>query len=955
MFNLQEQKYIPLLGINAQIYNESEFNCKHVHLDTDSDEKVFMVAFRTIPEDSTGVAHILEHTAHCGSKKYPDRDPFFMMIRRSLKTFMNAFTSSDWTAYPFATLNKKDFDNLLGVYLDSSFFPNLDSLDFAQEGHRLEFKEKNNPESEIEIKGVVYNEMKGAMSSITSQLWHGMSRHLYSSSTYRHNSGGDPENIIDLSHEDLVNFHKKHYHPSNATFFTFGKLDPVEIQNFIKANVLDSFSPSDEVVGVQNEERLSAPKTISDFYNPQPGDEDNHHVVISWLLNESHNPVELLETYLMSNILLDNSASPLRKALEGSKLGTSPSPLTGLEADQKELVFAAGLEGCAANKHIEVEELILDCLNSLIKDGVPKDLIHSSLHQLEIRQREITGSGMPFGLQIMLNCLPACIHNDNPLEILDLDNAFNTIKENLKSENYIENLIEQNLISNSHKLNYSLIPDIEFNKKNEQKIQKKVLDKTRDLSSKDKDDIIKLANELESRQNAHDDPEVLPKVTKDDIPESRTFASPTVSSNNANSSYFYKTGTNGIVYHSMLFPCDALDQNELKVASLFTSTLTDIGLGKDSYEDIQKYQSSITGGISASFITLPNMHNDSYTLALRVSSKSLEKNDSLMQDLMLKTINESNFVEQNRIKELLEFISADNEKSVIQNGHILSMSNAASQISNIAATNDLTSGLKFIHNTNKLSKLVNDKNEFKLYLDTLHSIKNKLLNTPSHLFTASSLDQSDLKLNTIFNSDSINLNNQNFIDRQENSIGWITGSQVCFCAEAFPSVDSKHEDAPALTVLGTVLRNGYLHSAIREKGGAYGSGASQDSNNKVFKFFSYRDPKCSETFEEFQKSRDWSLKKISAEQLEEGILGVISSIDKPLSPYGEAINDFMSELDNKTQEDRLLFRSRVKECSLSDLVEVSEKYLFNDSKKSVIAGENFTKELTELGFTIKNI
>ena len=510
MFNLQEQKNIPLLDVNAQIYNESEFNCKHIHLESDSNEKVFMVAFRTIPEDSTGVAHILEHTALCGSKKYPVRDPFFMMIRRSLNTFMNAFTSSDWTAYPFATLNKKDFNNLLGVYLDSAFFPNLDSLDFAQEGHRLEFQEKNNPESEIEIKGVVYNEMKGAMSSITSQLWHGMSKHLYSSSTYKHNSGGDPENIIDLSHEDLVNFHQKHYHPSNATFFTFGNIDPLEIQSFIKENVLDNFSPSDEVVAVKNEDRLESPKVVSDFYNPQPGDENNHHIVLSWLLNESHNPVQLLETYLMSNILLDNSASPLRKVLESTKLGKSPSPLTGLEADQKELVFAAGLEGVDSNKSKEVEKLIMDCLTKLVEDGVPKDLIDSSLHQLEIRQREITGSGMPFGLQIMLTCLPACIHNDNPLNVLDLDSAFNTIKNNLKTENYIENLIDRSLIKNNHRLTYSLIPDTDLNKKNEEKIQNKVFEITKNFSSDDKEKLIKLANDLEKRQNSIDDPEVLP-------------------------------------------------------------------------------------------------------------------------------------------------------------------------------------------------------------------------------------------------------------------------------------------------------------------------------------------------------------------------------------------------------------------------------------------------------------
>ena len=955
MFNLQEQKNIPLLDVNAQIYNESEFNCKHIHLESDSNEKVFMVAFRTIPEDSTGVAHILEHTALCGSKKYPVRDPFFMMIRRSLNTFMNAFTSSDWTAYPFATLNKKDFNNLLGVYLDSAFFPNLDNLDFAQEGHRLELKDKNNPESEIEIKGVVYNEMKGAMSSITSQLWHGMSKHLYSSSTYKHNSGGDPESIIDLSHEDLVNFHQKHYHPSNATFFTFGNVDPLEIQSYIQENVLDNFSPSSEVVAVKNEERLESPKVVSDFYNPQPGDENNHHIVLSWLLNESHNPVQLLETYLMSNILLDNSASPLRKVLEGTKLGKSPSPLTGLEADQKELVFAAGLEGVDSNKSKEVEALIMDCLKKLVKDGVPKDLVNSSLHQLEIRKREITGSGMPFGLQIMLTCLPACIHNDNPLNVLDLDNAFNIIKNNLKTDNYIENLIDKSLIKNNHRLTYSLIPDTELNKKNEEKIQNKVLEITKNFSLDDKKNLIKLANDLENRQNSIDDPEVLPKVTKEDIPEKRNYASPIAFAENEPNNYFYKSGTNGIVYHSMIFPCEALDENELKIASLFSNTLTDIGLGKDGYENIQKYQSSITGGISASFITLPNKTDDTVKLALKVSSKSLEGNESLMQDLILRTVKESSFDETKRIEELLEFISSDNEKSVIQNGHILSMSNAASQISGIASTNDLTSGLRFIHNTNHLSKLIGKRDELSKYLELLRSINSKISNTPSHLFTASALDKANLNLNFTIKENTNQYKNQNLVTLQSNPIGWITGSQVCFCAEAFPTVDFRHEDAPALTVLGTVLRNGYLHSAIREKGGAYGAGASQDSNNKVFKFFSYRDPKCTETFNEFKKSREWSSKNISEEQLEEGILGVISSIDKPLSPFGEAMSDFMSLLDQKTQEERLSFRSKVKECSLADLATVSEKYLFNESKRSVIAGQNYETELKDLGFEINNI
>ena len=954
MFNLQDQKYIKLLDLNAQIYTESEFKCKHIHLDSKSDEKVFMVAFRTIPEDSTGVAHILEHTALCGSKKYPVRDPFFMMIRRSLNTFMNAFTSSDWTAYPFATQNDKDFKNLLSVYLDSSFFPNLDELDFLQEGHRLEFSENTNSDSELEIKGVVFNEMKGAMSSISSQLWHGLSKHLYNSSTYKHNSGGNPENIIDLTHEYLVDFHRKHYHPSNATFFTFGNVNPSEVQEFISQNVLSDFEPSNNSISVKNEERISKPKTVTEFYNPMPDDENNHHVVLSWLLGESHDPVELLESFLVSNILLDNSASPLRKILENTDLGKSLSPLTGLEADHKELVFAAGLEGVSSNKQIEVEDLILDCLKDIVSSGIPKDLIESSLHQLEIKQREITGSGMPYGLQIMLSCLPACIHNDDPLKVLDLDSSFNVIKNNLKKDNYIESLIEKKIISNPHRVNYCLAPDIDFNSKNEKKIKEKINEKSKNLSIKDKERIIELTKNLKLRQEKSDNPELLPKVTKDDIPKTRAYCK-SVSNKDDNKNYFYKVGTNGITYHSIILPCSPLTNDEYKIASLFTNTLTDVGIGNQGYEEVQKIQSALTGGISANFILIPNDDNLSHSLGLKITSKSLEEKEKEMQDLMIETAKNANFSDKNRVKDMLNFISSDIEKSLIQNGHILSMSNAAAQINNISSTSDNVLGINFISNTGELSKKIDKKLELEKYIELLESIKNKINPIPSFTFTASSLDMNKSKINFEHNNKNNSFDTQSYFDIQEESVGWITGAQVTYCAEAFPTVDFFHEDAPALSVLGAVLRNGYLHSAIREKGGAYGSGAMQDSNNKVFKFFSYRDPRCTETFEDFKKSREWSLKNITQEQLDEGILGIISSIDKPLSPYGEAMSDFSMNLERKNVEKRLEIRSMVKSCTLGDLKNVSQKYLFNESKKSVIAGKNYIEEMKSLNFKVKNI
>ena len=229
------------LNLEIQHYEHLATGAVHYHLATEHDEKVFLVALRTMPHDSTGVAHILDHTALCGSEKYPVRDPFFMMTRRSLNTFMNAMTSSDWTAYPFASQNDKDFNNLLDVYLDAVFFSRLHELDFAQEGHRIEFSEPGNPDSPLEYKGVVFNEMKGAMSSPVSQLWQGISSYLFPTTTYHYNSGGEPAAITDLTYEQLLEFYRSHYHPSNAIFMTFGNLDVAELHQKLEAQALSRF------------------------------------------------------------------------------------------------------------------------------------------------------------------------------------------------------------------------------------------------------------------------------------------------------------------------------------------------------------------------------------------------------------------------------------------------------------------------------------------------------------------------------------------------------------------------------------------------------------------------------------------------------------------------------------------------------------------------------------------
>src|SRR5690625_4055119 len=281
-FEFIRQQAIASLNVRVQEFRHRATGAQHIHLASDNPENVFLVALRTVPGDSTGVAHILEHTALCGSEKYPVRDPFFMMIRRSLNTFMNAMTSSDWTAYPFASLNRKDYFNLLDVYLDAVFFSRLDELDFRQEGHRLEFEVPDDPGSPLMYKGVVYNEMKGAMSSVPATLWQTLCKYVYPTTTYHYNSGGDPECITDLSYEQLREFYRTHYHPSNATFMTFGDIPAAELQACFEERALARFQRLDHGIRVPLEKRYLAPVRVEEYYAlDEDGGEENrtHHVL----------------------------------------------------------------------------------------------------------------------------------------------------------------------------------------------------------------------------------------------------------------------------------------------------------------------------------------------------------------------------------------------------------------------------------------------------------------------------------------------------------------------------------------------------------------------------------------------------------------------------------------------------------------------------------------------------
>ena len=961
-FKLVRTQEIDSLNLVVEEYDHVKTGAKHYHLASDNSENVFLVALRTMPMDSTGVAHILEHTALCGSKNYPVRDPFFMMIRRSLNTFMNAFTSSDWTAYPFASKNKKDFNNLLSVYLDAVFFASLNEQDFLQEGHRLEFEDPADPETNLMYKGVVYNEMKGAMSSVPSQLWQALTKHIYPTNTYHFNSGGDPESILDLTYDELKAFYKKHYHPSNAILLTYGDI-PAEEHHEKFADNLDQFEQLNEKIHVKNEKRYYAPVRVEESYAFNQVDKQTHHVV-GWLLGQSTNLEEQLEAHFLSSLLLENSSSPLRHALETTELGAAPSPLCGLEDTNKEMCFVCGVEGSDPQLRDQVEELIVNTLQKICDEGVSEEQIESVLHQLELSQREVGGDGYPYGLQIILSAMSACTHYSDPVALLNLDPELERLRVKASSEGFVKILIEKYLLNNKHRvtLTFKPDPDLEDRKHNAEISTLETIKNS--LSQEEKGKIVKQGVELKERQLTKDDESVLPKVGLEDvtksllIPEAVSVALP-----NGKSISCYEQGTNGVSYFQVIKFLPNLSHEELILLPMVTSYLTEVGLGEKDYMETQHRQSLDVGGISAFSTIREDIHNAGSLVAYwTLSGKALGRKHSEFISLIEDTLLTADFSNTDRIKDLISQSLSRKEQSISGQGHSLAMSVASSGVSAVSWLSNEVSGLPGLLRLREMTAACDNEDYLKELADKFQALYTKIHSVKSkYLAISDKANLSDLKdiLSAQWHRDEyeqyagLKLEHKTSLVRQ----AWVVPGQSNFCSKVYPTVGPEHKDAPALSILAGVLKNGFLHTAIREQGGAYGGGASQDSASGVFKFYSYRDPRLGGTLQDFDNALTWFKDNDhNDEAIEQAILGVISSIDKPGSPAGEAKQAFHNDLQGRTAEWRNDFRQRVLKVTQDDLLRVVDVY-FTESNASygVLIQDKNKQEAIELGFEVKEL
>ena len=689
------------------------------------------------------------------------------------------------------------------------------------------------------------------------------------------------------------------------------------------------------------------------------------HIVIGWLLGSSTNLTELFQAELLSIILLDNSSSPMLEALETSELGSAPSPICGLENSNREMTFILGFEGCDSNDLESVEGFILQSLSKIAKLGIDRKTIEAAIHQLELSQREITGDSYPYGLQLILSALTGAIHHGDPINLLNVDQALAQLQQDIQDPLFIANLIKNLFIKNPHRVTLSLQPDTELAGQKEAEEKNKLATIKASLSQEEKEEIIEAAARLLERQNHEDDASILPKVGLDDIP--KTISEPREKNldgkNNKIKMSYYPSPTNGIAYQHIVYSLPHLSEEQKNLLPLFTSCITELGINDLSYKATQELQAQISGGINC-HASIRAKYDDIQEIAsaLTFSSKYLNANHASVSKLLHSTIQNVRFEETQRIKDLIDQILLRKENSITGQGHSLAMSVAASKISPTAAFHHDSSGMEGIRRLRYLRDDLIRTNDYSKILETFNAIHQSiLLNDKQILLIAEPHFENELAnpLKNLWNDEtatrasSFSLNST----REHVSQAWVTNSSVNYCAKAFSSVGADHADYPVLQVLAGYIRNGFLHKSVREQGGAYGGGATQDPSSASFRFYSYRDPRLEETLTDFDMSIKWMLNgNHSNSSLEEAIIGVIAAMDKPGSPAGEATQAFYNMLFGRKLEHRILFRERVLATTLNDLKRVTEQYLYQTTHSTGVIGSwESVRHMSKSGFEVEKM
>lgn len=922
-------------------------------LSNNDDNKVFYIGFRTPPEDETGVPHIIEHTTLCGSKKFPVKDPFIELAKGSLNTFLNAMTYPDKTVYPIASCNDQDFKNLMDVYLDAVFNPNITKYEeiFKQEGWHYELTGKDD---ELKINGVVYNEMKGAYSSPDEVLSSQIYRSLFPDNTYSKDSGGNPEYIPKLTYEAYLDFYHKYYHPSNSYIYLYGDMDVVERLEWLDKEYLSLYDYKKVNSEINKQPAFDEIKNVEAQYSITMDDSQENKTYLSYnrVVGDSLDEMLYQAFDVLDYALVSSPGAPVKQALIDAGIGDDV--YGSYDAGILQPVFSFVAKNANASQADEFESIIENTLKEVVKTGINKEALLAGINSSEFKFREADFGQFPKGLLFGLNCLDSWLFDDmKPFIHLECLGTFAKLRKAVDTD-YFEKLIQEYLLDNTHGSSVTVKPKRGLGNEREEALAKELSDYKASLSDEEIKKLIEDTEHLKKYQeepSSDEDLRKLPMLTRADMKKNAMPFSNIEDELSDVKVVRHDIESNGIDYISFLFDAGDFAQSELGYLGLFTNALGLVSTEKYSYTDLANATNIYTGGISTGTASHPDIKDrNNFVFKLEVKLKVLEKNLDKALELMEQMLLTSDFTDTKRLGELVAQIKARLQANLSSSGHLVAAMRSMSSFSRYALYQDELKGIAFYRSICRIEKELSESP--KSVSDKLAAIAKKLFARNRMLisFTGNNEAYGNAKPSlekVIAGFDKMSaIGNQAEVHFNTAKEAFIDASQIQYVAKTGDFICEGYEYTGALRLLRIILSYDYLWINVRVKGGAYGCMNTFLRSGESY-FVSYRDPNLSDTLDVYDRIPEY-IKSFSPDErdMTKYIIGTFSALDTPMNPEAKGSRSLSAYLEGITYEQIQKERNEILNAQPEDirrLADLVEAVLKKDSI-CVIGNENMIKE-----------
>lgn len=922
-------------------------------LSNNDDNKVFYIGFRTPPEDETGVPHIIEHTTLCGSKKFPVKDPFIELAKGSLNTFLNAMTYPDKTVYPVASCNDQDFKNLMDVYLDAVFNPNITKYEeiFKQEGWHYELTGKDD---ELKINGVVYNEMKGAYSSPDEVLSSQIYRSLFPDNTYSKDSGGNPEYIPKLTYEAYLDFYHKYYHPSNSYIYLYGDMDVVERLEWLDKEYLSLYDYKKVNSEINKQPAFDEIKNVEAQYSITMDDSQENKTYLSYnrVVGDTLDEMIYQAFDVLDYALVSSPGAPVKQALIDAGIGDDV--YGSYDAGILQPVFSFVAKNANASQADEFESIIENTLKEVVKTGINKEALLAGINSSEFKFREADFGQFPKGLLFGLNCLDSWLFDDmKPFIHLECLGTFAKLRKAVDTD-YFEKLIQEYLLDNTHGSSVTVKPKRGLGNEREEALAKELSDYKASLSDEEIKKLIEDTEHLKKYQeepSSDEDLRKLPMLTRADMKKNAMPFSNIEDELLDVKVVRHDIESNGIDYISFLFDAGDFAQSELGYLGFFTNALGLVSTEKYSYTDLANATNIYTGGISTGTASHPDIKDrNNFVFKFEVKLKVLEKNLDKALELMEQMLLTSDFTDTKRLGELVAQIKARLQANLSSSGHLVAAMRSMSSFSRYALYQDELKGIAFYRSICRIEKELSESP--KSVSDKLAAIAKKLFARNRMLisFTGNNEAYGNAKpsLEKViagFNKMSA-VGNQAEVHFNTAKEAFIDASQIQYVAKTGDFICEGYEYTGALRLLRIILSYDYLWINVRVKGGAYGCMNTFLRSGESY-FVSYRDPNLSDTLDVYDRIPEY-IKNFSPDErdMTKYIIGTFSALDTPMNPEAKGSRSLSAYLEGITYEQIQKERNEILNAQPEDirrLADLVEAVLKKDSI-CVIGNENMIKE-----------